>query len=253
MKQAIGYCRVSTDGQIGEDKFGLEAQKEQIKLYALSNGYEIVNWLVDDGYTGATLDRPALDELLHGDIQNPPINAVIIAKNDRMSREMKQYFYVKYSLEKKNIELKSVSEDFGEMGVFSNVMESLALFIAEQERINIAKRTSSGRKIKAAAGGYSGGRAPYGYRISEGQYEIVKEEAEMVIEIFRMIDDGTTLTDTAEWLNDNGYKTRGGKKFYASHIKAIRDNRPVYEGKYKYGKMDWVQGVHEPILKEVYK
>lgn len=248
MKQAIGYCRVSTDGQIGEDKFGLEAQKEQIKLYALSNGYEIVSWLIDDGYTGATLDRPALDELLHGDVQNPPIEAVIIAKNDRMSRDMEQYFYVSYSLKKRNIELKSVSEDFGQMGVFANIMSSLAMFIAEQERINIARRTGGGRKIKAAAGGYSGGRAPYGYRIKHGQYEIVPGEAEMVRKVFEMLDSGASLVDTAEWLNDNEYSTRNGKRFYASHISAIRNNRPLYEGMYKYGKMDWVHGVHEAIL-----
>lgn len=248
MKNAIGYCRVSTEGQTGEDKFGLEAQREQIRLYALSNGYEVVDWAVDEGISGVTLDRPALNELLYGDIQNPPIEAVIVAKNDRMSREMEQYFYVKYSLKKKNIALKSVSEDFGQMGVFSNVMESLAMFIAEQERINIAKRTRGGRKIKAAAGGYSGGRAPYGYKIFNGQYMIVTEEAEMVKQIFKKIDAGATLLDTAEWLNDNGYHTRSGKKFYASHIKAIKENRPVYEGKYKYGEMDWVEGVHEAIL-----
>lgn len=250
MKQAIGYCRVSTDGQVGEDKFGLDAQKEQIKLYALSNGYTVVDWAIDEGISGATLDRPALNELLYGDLQNPPIEAVIVAKNDRMSRDMEQYFYVKFSLKKKNISLKSVSEDFGQMGVFSNVMESLAMFIAEQERINIAKRTTGGRKMKASAGGYSGGRAPYGYRITNGQYEIVSEEADMVVTIFKMLDGGSTLLDTAEWLNDNGYSSRSGKKFYASHIKAIKDNRPVYEGMYKYGDMDWVKGVHEPILKE---
>lgn len=249
-KLAIGYCRVSTDGQVGEDKFGLEAQKEQIKLFALGNGYEIIEWAVDDGYSGATLDRPALNELLHGEVSNPPVEAIIVAKNDRMSRDMEQYFYVSYSLKKKNIELKSVSEDFGQMGVFANIMSSLAMFIAEQERINIAKRTGSGRKLKAAAGGYSGGRAPYGYRISEGRYVIVPDEAEMVRRVFELLDGGKTLTDTAEWLNENGYKTRGGKKFYASNIKAIRDNRPLYEGMYKYGKMDWVKGVHEPILKE---
>lgn len=250
MKKAIGYCRVSTDGQVGEDKFGLEAQKEQIKLYALSNKYDIVDWSVDEGCSGASLDRPALNELLYGDIGNPPIEAVIVAKNDRMSRDMEQYFYAKYSLKKKNIELKSVSEDFGQMGVFSNVMSSLIMFIAEQERINIAKRTSGGRKLKAVSGGYSGGRAPYGYEIKGGQYEILPGEAEMIKVIFKQLDKGATLLDTAEWLNDNGYKTRNGKKFYASHIKAIKDNRPVYEGKYKYGKMDWVKGVHEPILKE---
>lgn len=250
MKQAIGYCRVSTDGQIGEDKFGLEAQREQIRLYALGNGYDIVDWAVDEGISGATLDRPALNELLYGDVGNPPIEAVIVAKNDRMSRDMEQYFYVSFSLKKKNIELKSVSEDFGQMGVFANIMSGLAMFIAEQERINIAKRTGGGRRLKAAAGGYSGGRAPYGYRIKHGQYEVVPEEAEMVRKIFEMLDDGASLVDTAEWLNDNGYSTRNGKRFYASHIKAIKENRPVYEGYYRYGKMDWVKGVHEPILKE---
>ena len=250
MQHSIGYSRVSTDGQIGEDKFGLEAQREQIRLYALGNGSDIVDWAVDEGISGATLDRPALNELLYGEVGNPPIEAVIVAKNDRMSRDMEQYFYVKYSLKKKNISLKSVSEDFGQMGVFSNVMESLAMFIAEQERINIAKRTSGGRRLKAAAGGYSGGRAPYGYRIKHGQYEVVPEEAEMVRKIFEMLDDSASLVDTAEWLNDNGYSTRNGKRFYASHIKAIKENRPVYEGYYRYGKMDWVKGVHEPILKE---
>lgn len=248
MKQAIGYCRVSTDGQIGEDKFGLEAQREQIKLYALSNGYEVVDWAIDEGISGATLDRPALDELLYGDVGNPPIEAVIVAKNDRMSRSMEQYYYVKYCLKKKNIELKSVSEDFGQMGAFAGIMESLSMFIAEQERINIAKRTSGGRKLKAAAGGYSGGRAPYGYKIKDGQYEVVYEEAEMVRKVFELLSGGTNLTDAAEWLNENGYRTRNGKKFYASHISGIKNNRPLYEGMYKYGKMDWVHGVHEPIL-----
>lgn len=248
MKQAIGYCRVSTDGQVGEDKFGLEAQREQIKLYALSNGFEIVEWSIDEGVSGATLDRPALNELMYGDVQNPPVEAVIVAKNDRMSRDMEQYFFVKYSLKKKNIALRSVSEDFGQMGVFANVMESLAMFIAEQERINIAKRTSSGRKLKAASGGYSGGRAPYGYKITHGQYELVPQEAEMVKRVFESLEKGNTLTDTAEQLNDSGIRTRSGKKFYASHIKAIKENRKLYEGKYRYGKMDWVQGVHETIL-----
>lgn len=250
MKKAIGYIRVSTDGQVGEDKFGLDAQREQIKLYALSNKYEIVDWSVDEGFTGATLDRPALNDLLYGDIGNPPIEAVIVAKNDRMSREMEQYFYVKYSLRKKNIELKSVSEDFGQMGVFANVLESLAMFIAEQERINIAKRTSGGRKIKAAAGGYSGGRAPYGYKVVGGQLQIEDNEVALVKIVFEQLENRATLSDVAEYLNDNGYRTRNGKKFYASHIRAMRENRKVYEGNYKYGDMNWVKGVHEAILKE---
>ena len=63
-------------------------------MYAIRSYYEISAWSVDEGISGATLDRPALNELLYGEISNPPIEAVIVAKNDRMSRDMEQYFYV---------------------------------------------------------------------------------------------------------------------------------------------------------------
>ena len=46
-----------------------------------------------------------------------------------------------------------------------------------------------------------------------------------------------------------GIERATGKKFYASHIKAIKGNRSMYEGKYRYGKMDWVEGVHEAIFR----
>jgi DNA invertase Pin-like site-specific DNA recombinase len=48
MKKAVGYCRVSTDGQVGEDKFGIDSQKEQILEYAKRNDYEILEWFIDE-------------------------------------------------------------------------------------------------------------------------------------------------------------------------------------------------------------
>lgn len=47
---------------------------------------------------------------------------------------------------------------------------------------------------------------------------------------------------------DGGYRTRKGKRFQPSTIRGILSNRPFYEGKYKYGDMGWVQGVHTPLL-----
>ena len=54
-----------------------------------------------------------------------------------------------------------------------------------------------------------------------------------------------------ELLEKAGYQTRSGKRFQVSTIKSILGNRPLYEGMYKYGDMNWVKGVHEPILKGV--
>lgn len=247
-KNAIGYIRVSTEEQAADDRFGIDAQKQSILLYANNNGYNIVDWKIDK-MSGAKDDRPALNDILYGDVTNPPFEAVIIFKNDRLARDTKLYFYYLYTLEKKNIKLLSTEESFAEGNEMANIYRALLQFVAEQERKNIALRTSKGRSIKAACGGYSGGRCPYGYKIENGRLVIREDEAIMVKKVFSMWNDGATLQDTADWLNENGYKTRSGKRFYPSHIKAIRENKPLYQGMYKYGKtMDWVKGVHEAIL-----
>lgn len=247
-KNAIGYVRVSTEGQAGDDRFGVEAQKEKILSYADSHGYSIVRWFTDE-MSGTSDERPAWNSILYGeDVSNPPYEAVIAYKSDRVARDTKLYFYYLYVLEKRNIKLISTQEEFPE-GEFANIYRALMLFVAEQERKNIALRTGNGRKIKASAGGYSGGRAPFGYKVSNGQLAVNPEEAEIVRIVFEKKNDGMPLLRIAEFLNDNGYRSRSDGHFYASNIKSIIDNEPTYRGMYKYGKeMNWVRGVHEPIL-----
>lgn len=251
-KNAIGYIRVSTDQQAEDDKYGIESQKQAILLYANNNGYHIVDWKIDD-VSGASDNRPALNEILNGDvISNPPIEAVIVFKNDRVARDTKLYFYYLYVLEKKNIKLLSTVEKFNEGDDFANIYRSLLQFVAEQERKNIALRTGRGRSIKAQCGGYSGGRVPYGYSVDNGVLVINPEERPIVEFIFRETDKGTPMLGIASLLAEHGYVTRKGRGFQVSTIKSIISNRPLYEGKYKYGKeMNWVKGVHEPILKNV--
>lgn len=249
-KNAVGYIRVSTDGQFEDDKYGADNQMKEILAYANKNGYNIVEWFTDVE-SGAKDERPELDKILYGEnVSNPPFEAVIAYKNDRIARDTKLYFYYLYTLEKKNIKLLCLDEKFHEGDDFANIYRSLLQFVAEQERKNIALRTSGGRKLKAAAGGYSGGRAPYGYKVKNGQYVIDEKEAEMVRIVFKMLEEKKTLQDVADCLNDLGYMSRKGKRFQPSQIRSIRDNRPVYEGMYKYGDMGYVKGVHKPILKE---
>lgn len=98
MKKAVGYCRVSTDGQVGEDKFGIDSQKEQILEYAKRNDYEILEWFIDEGVSGVKESRPAFDKIIYGDVSNPPYESVIVAKNDRIARDINIYFYYKMML-----------------------------------------------------------------------------------------------------------------------------------------------------------
>lgn len=246
--KVIAYTRVSTDGQVGEDKFGLEAQREQITAYCEKEGHEIIRWVSDEGESGAKY-RPGFDEIIYSDtVSNPPVEAVVVAKSDRVARDINVYYYYKASLLRKNIKLISIAENFGEFGVFANMLESFVLCMAEMERSNIAKRTAGGRKIKAAKGGYSGGRAPMGYMIRGGEMQINEEEAKVVRAVFELRESGLTLTSITEELNDSGYKTRFGNKFCISTVQSILNNRKTYEGWYKYGDGDWVKGRHEAIL-----
>ena len=154
-------------------------------------------------------------------------------------------------LRKKEISLISITEDFGKFGVFSDMLESFTLCVAKMERENINKRTSAGRSIKAAQGGYSGGRTPFGYKAENHKMVIVPAEAEIVKTVFRMKDDeGKTYKAVCDYLNSKGLVNRSGTKFSISTIQVIYENKKVYQGFYKYGKQsDYVKGVHEPILK----
>lgn len=245
--RVIGYIRVSTDGQVGEDKFGLKAQMEAIEAYCAKEGHIIDRWVSDEGESGAK-ERPGFDGIIYGEVQNPPIEAVIVARSDRVARDINVYYYYKMMLRKKDIELVSVSEDFGQMGVFASMLEAFTLCAAQMERENITKRTSAGRNLKAQSGGHAGGRTPLGYKSVDKQYVIDEEYAPVVKKIFQMHDDGATLREIADTLNAEGIRTRKGKEFNFGSIKHIVWNRKLYEGWYKYGDGPWVKGKHEAIL-----
>lgn len=253
IRKAVAYCRVSTDGQVGEDKFGIESQRTQIIEYAEKNGIEIVDWFIDEGISGASLVRPAFDRLLNGEITNPPVEAVIVAKTDRIARDVNIYYYYKAELNKREIEVISTSEDWSAQDKLTAlILENFLAVAATLERENIRRRTSGGRNIKAAKGGYSGGRPPYGYRANNRRLVIVEDEAEVVRTIFRMKDEeGQTYKAICEYLNSIGKTNHSGSKFSISTVQTIYENKNVYLGFYRYGKAaEWIEGQHEPILKE---
>ena len=249
MKNVIAYIRVSTDGQCGEDKFGLEVQRQTIQEYCNKNDMNILKWYTDEGESGAK-ERPGFDEIVYGDVSNPPYEAVIVAKSDRVARDINVYYYYKMLLIKKDVKLISIAEDFGQFGVFASMLEAFTLCVAEMERDNINKRTSSGRKAKASKGGYSGGRPPYGYEPLNGKLVIVPEEAEVVRFVINSKESGKTFQTICDALNKAGKTNRSGTKFSISTLQVIIDNKPLYQGMYRYGKdSEWVEGEHEPILK----
>lgn len=251
MKRAVAYCRVSTEGQVGEDKFGIEAQREQIKEYCAKNDIEVTQWFIDEGVSGASKKRPAFDKILGGEVTSPPVQYVVVAKADRIARDINLYYAYKSRLADLDLEILSVSEDWSAQDrLTALILENFLAVAAEIERENIRIRTSGGRNLKARRGGYSGGRAPMGYSIKDKQLVINEAEAEVVRFIFDRKHSGMSMLSTVKALNEAGYKTRGGKPFVISTVQSIWNNERTYRGEYRYGKDgEWVKGQHEPIFK----
>lgn len=247
LKNAVGYIRINSN-ELSDVEFGIEEQKQAILKYANDNGYGIVEWKIDT-VNGANDSCPELNEILYGDVSNPPFEAVIIFENDVFAHDIKLFFYYFYVLDKKNIKLLCTQQNFAEGDKVANVCHDLICYVAEQERRNIALRTGRARSIKASCGGYSGGRCPYGYKVEAGRLVINEDERPIVEYVFKRYDEHIPMLTIADELNDLGYRTRKGTRFQNTSVRSIVNNRPLYEGMYKYGKtMNWVKGVHEPIL-----
>lgn len=244
--KALAYLRVSTIGQAAEDKFGLKEQRDLIEGYAKENGYDIIEWYTDGGISGVKEERPAMNTLLYGD--TPPVDAVIIAKSDRLARDIKLYYYYLMLLEKKGIKLISATEPVvnDETGL-GNIYRALMLFVAEQERKNIFIRTSLAKKKKRLQGGYVGGRVPYGYFVYNHELHIEPAEERIVKEIFAMRERGRSMPAIQTALYEKGMKTRVGTIFSPATIKRILDGELFYRG-YMTVEGTVIKGRHTPIL-----
>lgn len=245
--KAVGYIRVSTNAQAEDDKFGISSQKEIIEKYAKDNGYELVDIYVEEGVSGVKETRPELDKILYGEAE-VDYDTVIVAKSDRIARDIKLYFYYLYTLEKKGVKLVSVAETFDDELGLGNVYRSILLFVAEQERKNICARTSGGRNIKARSGGYSGGGVPYSYIAKDGKLEVNEQERPIIELVFKELELGISYGKICKDLSAEGYRTRKGSEFTPSNIQSIKNNLKVYQGYYKYGDNDYVKGQHQALI-----
>lgn len=248
MKKAIGYIRVSTNEQAKDDKFGIEAQKQAILKYAKENNFVVVEWL-KDVVSGAKEQRPAWDSILYkDDIAQPPYDAIIVYKHDRVARRLELFFYYLFVLKRKGIELHSVFDDLNLDSPQNKFMVSTLVFVAEMERENIKIRTMAGKNVKAQQGGFCGGQIPYGYTTNHGVLQKSDIESPIVQIIFEMRENQkATLQAIVDYLNDSGVVSKNGKKWTIPSVYSILNNKKFYQG-YKKWQDGWVLGNHERII-----
>jgi site-specific DNA recombinase len=233
------YIRWSTDEQ-GEGTT-LEVQRERCSLFVRSQGWMVREDLtfVDEGYSGATLDRPGLTRLRQA-VADGRVDCVVTYKLDRLSRNLAETMllvrqeWAGRCIYRSATEGFDTSQDSPTGGLIFNILASFAEF----ERAVIRDRTVAGTRRRMKEGMYISGTVPFGYeRAGKGQLKIKPGEAETVARIFEMALTDLTATPTqiARRLNEEGIPGPSGGKWWASTVTALLRN-PLYAGVLVYGR-----------------
>lgn len=239
------YIRWSTEDQgLGHT---LAIQSEACRHYCLSRGWQVRDHLlyVDDGWSGGTLRRPALDRL-RADVTDGKVAAVMVYKLDRLSRNIKDIIALVLDEWEGRCTVHSTMEPIDTASDTGKLTFTLLSSFADFERGTIRARTLSGKRKNAEQGRNAGTPYPYGYQRGEqtGTYRIVEAEAAVVQLIFELYLSGMGCKPIAEHLNRLGIPDRqqgpGRKRLSPglwSNTAVLRIlKNPVYTGRLVYSR-----------------
>ena len=259
MKVAAAYIRVSTDDQL---EYSPDSQLEKIRLYAERNQILLPKEFifVDEGISGRkTKNRPAFNEMIGLAKRNPkPFDVILVWKFSRFARNREDSIVYKSMLRKEhNIDVVSVSEDIGD-DKLSILIEAIIEAMDEFYSINLAEEVKRGMTEKAKRGGVLS-IPGFGYKVENGEYIVVPEEAEIIRKVFNDYVNGKGLLTIAKELNAMGVRTHRGNKIENRTVEYWLNN-PLYIGKTRWnpdGKLSRnytadtaiiTDGPHEPII-----
>jgi site-specific DNA recombinase len=166
--QAIGYVRVSTDRQ-AEQGVSLEAQEAKIRAMATVQSAELLDVIIDGRESAKSLNRPGLQRLL-ALINSGNVQAVIVAKLDRLTRSVKDLCGLLELFEKRKVALISVAESLDTGSAAGRLVITIMGAVSQWEREAIGERTRDALHHKRSQGQRVGNIA-FGSRLArDGQH-----------------------------------------------------------------------------------
>lgn len=244
MKTAL-YIRVSSKEQ-AENGHSIDAQTRRLKAFAEAKDLENIELYKDDGFSGASLNRPEMQRLIR-DVKERRVSTVLVYKLDRLSRSQKDTLHlIEEVFNKCGASLVSISESFDTSTAFGRAMIGILSVFAQLERENIRERIMMGKEENAKKGRWNGGGntqgTVFGYRRKDKQWQIEPYEAEIVKEIYALYLDGHGATKIRNLINE-----KYGDIFPDhTRVTAILKNS-FYAGRIKHGGKEY-EGVHEGIM-----
>lgn len=272
------YTRVSTTDQAREGH-SLEEQEKRLKARCISNDYEVYKVYTDAGISGKSAEnRPAYQQMLK-DMKKGKFNLIMAFKMDRISRSIIDFEDFFKELKKYNCGIEFLCENIDTTGAAGMMFARILGIFAQFERELIQERTLVGVE-SAVNKGHFGGKPPLGYKHKLDvsgkhklkEWEIDKDEAKIVKEIFDLCASGKTYFQISKLLKEKypnvissikedketGEKKITYRKWNDSSISCILNNK-CYMGTYEYRKclenkdtIEIVDIVPKIISKELY-
>lgn len=238
------YVRVSTDNQL--ENYSIEEQTDRLKAYCVAKDIHIVKFYTDGGYSGGSLNRPALQEML-ADIDSGGIDIVIVYKLDRLSRSQKDTLtLIEDRFLAKHVDFLSVSENFDTSNPFGRAMIGILSVFAQLEKDQITERFTMGRIGRAKNGYFHGGAfAPTGYDYIDGRLVVNEYEALQVQELYSRFLRGYSIHNCWQYMKAH-YTTKYGAWKSDTLVRNVLQNE-LYTGKVKF-KNAVYDGQHQPII-----
>jgi site-specific DNA recombinase len=241
--RAAVYARVSSDGQVKGNT--IASQLEALEQRLRGDGLELEPELrfLDDGYSGSTLIRPAL-ERLRDQAAAGGFDRLYVHSPDRLARSYVYQMLLVEELGRCDVELVFLNHDIGKTPE-DHLLLQMQGMMAEYERAKILERVRRGKLHSARAGRVSAiGRAPYGYRYvskAEGggvaRWEIHPEEAAVIEQMFRWMGlEGCSLAEIGRRLKGRGIRTQSGRETWLSRTIWGMLKNEAYKGTTRFGK-----------------
>lgn len=231
MKKAIIYVRVSSKEQL--EGSSLEVQERICTEFSLRNDYEIVKVFREMGESAKTTDRTELKLLLEYIAKNfKNLDALIVAKIDRLARNSIDHALLKVGFSKYNLRLVSATENLEDTPVGRLMETQLAGFAQFDNEIRTERSTGgmeaavkNGRWVWGASRGYlnSGGRGTSNLILDE------PEVVELVRHIWVLLDTGCTPEEARKEITKKGLTSKKGKAISKSQFHRMIRN-PIYMG-----------------------
>lgn len=242
MTSAAIYARVSSARQKKDET--IASQTAALRAHAEQLGIEVPDdWVFEDeGHSGATLVRPAL-ERLRDLVAGVGIEVVLCYSPDRLARKFAYQALLIEEFTRAGTRVEFVKGPRGDSAEDQLLVQFQGMF-AEYEKAQILERYRRGKTHRAKTGSInvlSG--APFGYRYvrksehAGAVYEIVEHEAALVAELFRRYaNEAASIAELTRWLTDSGAPTRTGKNRWDRSVIWGMLRNPAYAGRAVFGK-----------------